>query len=210
MSRESVSDRSCTKPRKLWEFDSSCLNFKIISIHCSPSCCHLAPQHSAAVRKRWEWLQGVSGLNLVLFLPVAASFHSHQCVKHVLWSGAAFISLNQTVLLCKWWAHAGEHSQAFPNRLFPTPMPSVTLPRRVCETYLRLLAGYAALWSCLFPSSCAHFLAQCGRRALCLHACVLLWSVCAGLAVPSPGGLWGQWRTQTCLIRSSDTWAQQD
>lgn len=106
----------CIRQGKLWEFDSSSLIFKIISIHYKPSCCHLASQHSAAVRGSGSESKVWMALTLYCSCPLA-SFHSHLCVKHLLWSGATFISLfnrcNQTALLCKWWAHAGEHEQAF-------------------------------------------------------------------------------------------------
>lgn len=111
--RENLSDRDCTKPRKLWEFVTSALNFKIISIHCNASCCHLASWYSAAVWNVWM------AFTLYCACPLA-SFHSHRCMKPRLWSGTTSISQFNRChrTLHKRWAHAGEHLQTFQTEHF--------------------------------------------------------------------------------------------
>lgn len=189
MSRESVRDGNCIKPRKLWEFDSSSLNFKIISIHYNPSCCHLASRHSAAVRKQWEWFQGVNGLNLVLFLPSSLFPFSPMCETFAVVRRYVHLSVQQMQSNCatvQVMSSCRRTWTGFPNRTFPATVPSVTSALSVWET-LRPSAGHAA--AC--DRGCFHLLVPTSspgvgtERSAFMHVAMI--GVCVGLAVPGPG-----------------------
>lgn len=176
MSRESVCVKGSAQiHKKLLEFDSSFLNFKTISIHCNTSCCHLASQPSAAVR--------VNGLNLVLFLPSILFPISPTCEAFAVVRCCVHLSVEQMQSNCvKKYELMLENIQRLSKLISNT--------NAKCNIHAeRLLAGHVSARSCLVSV----LMCPLGHPVwawIVLPSCVLLWSVCVGVAVPSLGVFW--------------------
>lgn len=164
-------------PQRLFESDSCSLNFKIISIHSSSPGCHLSSQSSAAVRRQWEWFQGVNGLNLVLFVPSSLFPSSVKCETFAVVRRRIRLSVQEMWSNCATVQTMSSRRRtltSFPKGIFPTPMPSVNVRSENLWHFVLVgsVAGYVrSVRSCMFPSSGAHFLARSGPVAFFPHAC---------------------------------------
>lgn len=133
-SEESMSDKNCFKLRKLWESDSFSLNFKIISIHHTSSCCHQAFSTVQQCDDCGSESKVRMALTLYCSCPLA-SFHFHSCETFAVVSRCIHLSVQQMQSNCATVQIMSSYRRASTD--FPTSVPIVTFVQSICETCVK-------------------------------------------------------------------------